>query len=114
MPKPLMRFKLFGQSAAQEKVGQSMVCTLYDNNKDIGLVLEHNNEMFSSSTIRGIFPISLSVDISQMYFPNGFHATIKLYNTKNEHVKDYPIDTNSSFTVEIAGNSDDIDIIYDN
>ena len=113
MPKPLMRFKLFGQSAAQEKVGQSMVCTLYDNNKDIGLVLEHNNEMFSSSTIRGIFPISLSVDISEMHFPDGFHATIKLYNARDEQIKDYIIDTDCPFTIKMAGETEDITITYD-
>ena len=41
MPKPLMRFKLFGQSAAQEKVGYPIICTTFDNDKDIGLILEH-------------------------------------------------------------------------
>ncbi len=113
MPKPLMRFKLFGQSSAQEKVGQLIVCTLYDSKKDIGLILEHNNEMFSSSTIRGIFPINLSVDISEMHFPDGFHATIKLYNARDEQIKDYTIDTDCSFTIKMAGETEDITITYD-
>lgn len=56
MPKPLMRFKLFGQSAAQEKVGYPIICTTFDNDKDIGLILEHNNEILSNSGISDISP----------------------------------------------------------
>lgn len=109
----LMKFKLFSQFAAEEKVGQPMICTFYDSKKDIGLILEHNNEILSNSGISDTFPINFSVDISQIRFPNGFHATIKLYNTEDEHIKDYSIDTNCPFTVAMAGDSDDIIITYD-
>ena len=90
-----------------------MQVLLYESKKDIDLILEHNNEMFSSSTIRGIFPINLSVDISEMHFPDGFHATIKLYNARDEQIKDYTIDTDCSFTIKMAGETEDITITYD-
>ena len=87
-----------------------MQVLLYESKKDIDLILEHNNEMFSSSTIRGIFPINLSVDISEMHFPDGFHATIKLYNARDEQIKDYIIDTDCPFTIKMAGETEDITI----
>ena len=37
MPKPLIRFKLFDQSTTQEKFGYPIICTIFDNDKDIGL-----------------------------------------------------------------------------
>lgn len=113
MPKPLMRFKLFGQSAAQEKVGYPIICTTFDNDKDIGLILEHNNEMLSNSGISDISPINLSVNISEMRFPDGFHATIKLYNASDEQIKDYIINTDCPFIIKMAGETDDITITYD-
>lgn len=107
-----MRFKLFGQSAAQEKVGYPIICTTFDNHKDIGLILEHNNEIFSNSGISDISPINLSVDISEMHFPDWFHATIKLYNASDKQIKDYIINTDCPFIIKMAGEIDNITITY--
>lgn len=113
MPKPLIRFKLFGQSATEEKFGYPIICTIFDNDKDIGLILEHNNEILSNSGISDTFPINLSIYISGMRFPDGFHAAIKLYNVRDEQIKDYIIDTDCPFTIKMAGETDDITITYD-
>ena len=113
MPNPLIRFKLFDQSTTQEKFGYPIICTIFDNDKDIGLILEHNNEILSNSGISDTFPINLSVDISEMRFPDGFHATIKLYDARDEQIKNYSIDTNCPFTIKMAGETDDITITYD-
>lgn len=45
-----------------------------------------------------------------MHFPDGFHATIKLYNARDEQIKDYTIDTDCSFTIKMAGETEDITI----